>query len=237
MKVIFNHCLDWFFQIYNEWNRDHEIIIPENFKHRNPSKKTLYLNALAECIKENLDADFIFGFHGDLYDLIKWKNYNFDMPIIIFATNVIERPYNPKRSVFAILWYVEKYARPLMEKYKINNIIYMGMAANPYIFHPIKTTKLYDISFFGKHYGERSYWLNQLKKFCKKNILSYKFPRGHGHEMPWTYELINLLYNQTKINISFAPKEPPGRIVNLRTFEICMAGGFQLMQYTPCVEE
>ena len=31
--------------------------------------------------------------------------------------------------------------------------------------------------------------------------------------------------------------DPLGRIVNLRTFEICMSGNFQLMQYTPCVEE
>jgi len=48
---------------------------------------------------------------------------------------------------------------------------------------------------------------------------------------------INNYYNITKINLSFAPKEPPGRIVNLRTYEICMSGNFQLMQYTPCVEE
>ena len=238
MKVIFNHNLDWFWQINDEWNRNHELIIPDNYKRENTKQKNLVdLNALENCIKENKNCDFIFGFRGDLYDLIRWKQRKINIPIIIFATNAIERSYNAKRSVFSKIWYVERYAKPLMEKYNKENLIYEGMAANQYVFFPMKIKKLNDIGFFGQHYGERGYWLNKIKEFCLKKKKKYNLPLGHGAFLPWSFKDINEFYNQTKINLSFAPKEPPGRIVNLRTFEICMSGNFQLMQYTPCVEE
>jgi hypothetical protein len=111
------------------------------------------------------------------------------------------------------------------------------MAANPYIFYSKKLKKNYDVSFFGQHYGERGYWLKEIKSFCLTNKIKFHFPVGDGVNVPWSYDSINDLYNQTKINISFAPMELPGRIVNLRTFEIAISGNFQLMQYTPCVEE
>lgn len=64
---------------------------------------------------------------------------------------------------------------------------------------------------------------------------------GNGVQLPWTFKEINELYSQTKINLAFAQKDYlNGRIkrrVNLRVFEICMSGNFQLLQYTPCVEE
>jgi len=237
MKIIFNHRLDWFWQIYDEWNKNNELVIPINYKRDNYKDCFLDFDALEDCIEKNKDANFIFGFMGDLYDLIKWNQRKYDIPVVIFATNAIERPNNAKRSVFAKLWYVEKYAKLWMQKYEIENTIYLGMAANPYIFHPIKNNKIYDVGFLGQQYGERGYWLEVIRKFCKKNKFNYYFPLGHGSKLFWSFKDINRFYNQTKINLSFAPKEPPGRIVNLRTFEICMSGNFQLMQYTPCVEE
>ena len=111
------------------------------------------------------------------------------------------------------------------------------MAANPYIYRPLDIEKVYDISFIGQHYGERSYWLNLIRNFSEKKKLINNFPIAHGVKMYLSFNEINERYNQSRINLSFAPKESPGRIVNLRTFEICMSGNFQLMQYTPCVEE
>ena len=81
MKIIFNHTInDWWGQIYDEWNRNHEIILPENYKKSNVTELSVDLNSLEEIAKKNLDASFIFGFHGDLSDLIKWQSRNIKIP-------------------------------------------------------------------------------------------------------------------------------------------------------------
>lgn len=238
MKIIFNHTInDWYIQIYDELSKHHELILPENYKNNIDAIYYTDLNALEKCIEQNSDIDFIFDFDGTLLDLIKWNKRKINVPLIIFLVNGINRPYAAKKSVFAKIWYVEQYAKPLLEKYNRKNLIYEGIAANPYIFRPLGLNKIFDLSFFGQHYGERKVWLDILQKLCLKNNIKSFFPIGHGRDLPWSFEDINKLYNQTKINISFAPKEPPGRIVNLRNFEICMSGNFQLMQYTPCIKE
>lgn len=238
MKIIFNHSInDWFWQIYDELKRKHELIIPDNYKTTNNQNSLINLESLEKAVKENNDCDFIFEFRGDLYQLIKWKQKKIDMPIVIFQTNAISRPYLGKLTAYANVWYVEYYAKSLLERFNKENLIYEGMAANPYIYRPLDIEKVYDISFIGQHYGERSYWLNLIRNFSEKKKLINNFPIAHGVKMYLSFNEINERYNQAKINLSFAPKESPGRIVNLRTFEICMSGNFQLMQYTPCVEE
>ncbi|MFX0132321.1 MAG: glycosyltransferase [Candidatus Hodarchaeota archaeon] len=238
MKIIFNsYIYDWFWQIYDEIRRFHEVILPENYKDNTNKIRSVDINALEKCALENIDADFIFDFRGELPLLIEWTRKNINIPLVLFDTNTIERPYKAKKTLFAYMWFVEKYAIPIMEKYDTNNQIYQGMAANPFIYHPLRIEKIYDVSFFGQHYGERSYWLNLIQKFCINNDLKNFFPKGHGVKLAWGFDDINRLYNQSKINLSFAPRESPGRIINLRTFEICMSGNFQLMQYTPIVEE
>ena len=51
------------------------------------------------------------------------------------------------------------------EKFQKKNLIYEGMAANQYIFYPKTAQKIYDVGFFGQHYGKREYWLNTIKKY------------------------------------------------------------------------
>ncbi|MFX0072852.1 MAG: glycosyltransferase, partial [Candidatus Hermodarchaeota archaeon] len=238
MKIIFNSYIrDWYWQIFDELSKNYEIVLPDNYKDESNKSRIVDLENLEKCVRENMDADFIFDLRGSMHHLIEWTNRKIDLPLVLFDTNVINRPYKAKRSLFAYLWYVEKYAKPLMEKYNKENLIYQGMAANPYLYYPIETEKIYDIGFFGQHYGERKYWLDIIKDFCEKNKIMYSFPKGHGEKLPWSFEDINTFYNQCKINISFSPKQTLGRIVNLRTFEINMSGNFQLMQYTPLIEE
>lgn len=238
MKIIFNHNINENnIQLFDEFKRNYEVILPKNYLETNSYKEVVDLEALEKAARENPDADLIYGFQGDLSHLIKWKEKKIDIPLIIANWNIINRPFRARMSALDNVLYVEKYAELLMNKYKIENIIYQGMAANQYIFHPIYKKKKYDVEFIGRHYGERGYWLNKVKNFCEREKINYIFPFGHGLEMKWSYESINKLYNETKINLSFAPLEPYGRIVNLRTFEICMAGAFQLMQYTPAVKE
>ena len=238
MKIIFNHTLkDWYWQIFDEWNRNHEIIVPDIYKEKEGNGKIDYLDALERTVVNNPGCDFIFDFDLDLAQLIRWQNRKINLPIVIFAVNAIMRPYVAKMSLFSNIWYVEKYATPLMERYDSKNILYAGMAANKYIFHPLNIEKKNDIGFFGQFYGERRYWLTTIQKFSKKNNLKANFLYGHSRKIRLSWEGLNELYNQNKINLSFAPSEPSGRIVNLRTFEICMSGNFQLMQYTPRIEE
>ncbi len=243
MKIIFNNNIAmWYSQIYDELIRHYELILPENYKDASNKNAKIDLDALEKCVKENKDIDFIFDFPANFPYIIEWlEDRKINIPLIKFSENAINRPYIAKMSVFTKVWYVEKYAKPLMEYYKRENLMYKGMAANPYMFYPKNINKIYDIGFFGQFYGERGYWLNLIRKFCEKHNLIYKFPIGHGVDMPWSYEDINRFYNQTKINITFATKESVPfsnrRIVNLRTFEVSMSGGFQLMQYSPCLEE
>jgi len=238
LKIIFNHpTYDWYWQIYDELIKNHTIIVPENYRNEDIRDESVNLNILEKIVNETKNIDFIFDFKGDLINLIKWDLKKVDVPLVIFITNVIDRPYRAKKSIFANVWYVEQYAKPLMEKYNVDNLFYYGMATNPYIYFPLNIEKIYDVGFFGQHYGERKYWVKNLQIFSDKYNIKGYFPKGHGVNLRWTYEQINQFYNQTKINIAFAQKQKPGRIVNLRTFEICMSGNFQLMQYTPCVEE
>ena len=224
-------------QVYNELIKEHEVLLPENFDGPSKMDRLVNLDALEKIVKDNNDIDLIFDFRGTLLELMKWYQKGIKIPIIYFAVNAIDRPYVAKMSLFSYVWYVEKYAMKLMEQYQRDNLIYLGLAANPYQLYPIKIEKIIDVGFIGQHYGERAFWLNKIHKFCIRNKLKFNSPKSDGSKIFLTQEKINELYNQTKINISFAPKEPPGRIVNMRTFEICMSGNFQLMQYTPCVEE
>ncbi|MHA1374798.1 MAG: glycosyltransferase family protein [Promethearchaeota archaeon] len=238
MKIIFNHHIrNWYWQIYDELSRNYRVIIPDIYKKERFWEDSQILDSLEETIRENNESNFIFDFKVDLLELIRWKNRNINKPIVVFAVNAIMRPYLAKMSVFADIWYVERYAKPTLEKYNRDNLIYRGLAANPYILYPLNLEKVYDLSFIGRHYGERAYWLNIIQKFAKKSNLKCIFPLGHGEKMHLDQETINQIYNQSKINLAFAPKEPPGRIVNLRTFEICISGNFQLMQYTPVIED
>lgn len=238
MKVIFNHNIsDWYWQIYDEWSRNNEIVLPEYYKDDSFRGNIINFDVLEETVKENLDADFIFDFSQKIPNLINWTKRKIDIPLIVYSTNAIDRPYSGKMSIFANVWYAEHYAKPLMRKYNRDNLLYIGFAANSYIFYPKNLEKIYDIGFFGQFYEERGYWLRIVQKFCKQNKLIPYFPAGDGKKMNFSWEFINDTYNQTKINLAFAPMQKDGRIVNLRTFEICMSGNFQLMQYTPCLEE
>lgn len=242
MKIIFNHTIhDWYWQIFDELKRNHEIILPSNFEEKNQESKPIDLDALERVVDKNRDANFIFDFKGDLLDLIIWNKKNKNIPLIILVTNVIGRTHKAKLSIFSNVWYVNANATQFIKRYNVNNLIFEGMAANPYIFYPKKMKKEYDITFFGQFYGDRSYYLQEIKKFCLKSKTNYYTPLGHGEKMPWSFDEINKLYNQSKINLSFAQMDFLGRKikrrVNLRTFEICMSGNFQLLQYTPCVEE
>ncbi len=243
MKIIFNYRIDdWKTQIYSELQKNFEVIVPESLLSTKSSVKTAEFpifdfEGLKHCVAKNPDARFIFSFFGDIRQLIKWHQLHLDIPIIDFRENTLNRPHIGLRTAFIYVWYDERFAQPLLERFNRENLLFAGMAANPDIFHPLQTEKKYDISFIGQPYGERGNYIKKLHKFAQKQKITAYFPKAHGAKFILTYERINEIYNQSKINIAFAPKEQPGRIINLRSYEICMSGNFQLVQYTPCLEE
>ncbi|MFX0073401.1 MAG: hypothetical protein ACFFAO_20170, partial [Candidatus Hermodarchaeota archaeon] len=171
MKIIFNSRIsDWYWQIYDELSRNHELILPDNYKDTSDKNALMSLDVLEKCVKENKDVDLIFDFRTILPGIIQWvEDRKMNTPIFKLAINAINRSYVAKMSLYTKIWYVERYAKPLMDKYKKENTIFLGMAANPYIFYPKKIEKVYDVGFFGRHYGERAYWCNEIRKFCLKN--------------------------------------------------------------------
>ncbi len=243
MKIIFNYKIDdWKGQIYQELKKSFEIILPEYFLPDTTASQSgdyppFNFEGLRQTVIKNPDATFIFSFYGDIRQIIKWDQLHLNIPIVDFRENALNRPYTALRSAFVNLWYDERFAQPLLDRYNRNNLVFAGMAANPDIFHPLHVEKKYDISFIGQPYGERGFYIKKLYNFARENAINAYFPRAHGAKFILTYERINEIYNQSKINIAFAPKEQPGRIINLRSYEICMSGNFQLVQYTPCLEE
>jgi len=83
MKIIFNHNIDdWWWQIYDEWSRNHELILPDNYKLKDPRNSLVDFEALDKVIRENSDADFIFGFNDNLYGFMKWVKRKVNIPIV-----------------------------------------------------------------------------------------------------------------------------------------------------------
>ena len=240
MKIVFNLPTSInYFQIYDELSKNEniEVILPDNYKDFSKKVMSVDLDALERAVRSSDNIDYILGFEGELPELIKWRQRKIDVPIIIYLSNIVNRPSYGLLSLYTNIWYVEKYAGPLMKKYNLKNIVFAGMAANQYIFKPLNIEKKYDIGFFGQFYGERKYWLSTLIKYSKRNNIKTHFLYGHTSKIRLGWEDLNEIYNQNKINLSFAPLEPGGRIVNMRTFEICMTGTLQLMEYTPCLED
>ena len=238
MKIVFNLPITVnYFQIYDELSKNFDVILPDNYKDTSNMDINVNLDALERAVKSADGIDFILGFEGELPELIKWKKRNIDIPLVIYTSNLVNRPNFARLSLYSIVWYVEKYATSLMKRYNPINILYAGMAANQFIFHPLNIERIYDIGFFGQFYGERRYWLSTIQGYAKNNNIKTHFIYGHSSKIRLSWEDLNKIYNQNKINLSFAPMESSGRIVNMRTFEICLTGTLQLMEYTPCLEE
>ena len=125
MKILFNSAInDWYWQIYDETKRNHNIIFPDYYKDSSTKNSLVNLAALKKCERKNPDSDLIFDFRGYLPRLVKWIEKKFNIPMIVFAVNSINKPFVRKTSLFTNVWYVEKLDKLYIELYNKNQFIY-----------------------------------------------------------------------------------------------------------------
>jgi len=186
----------------------------------------------------------------DIMDLHRAKDIEFKkmvtsneikVPVFDIFTDNNDRPRVFNMTKYIWVWNVEKLSEPAFAKSpNPERAIFAGMAASPKVFHPLLDVEQdIDVSFLGStiNYGERKRYFEILEDMARRNNFTCKIFEskiGVG-QFKYSIEEINKLYNRTKIDIAFAPTTSYGRKINLRTFEIPMAGGFQLMQYSPYI--
>lgn len=161
------------------------------------------------------------------------------VPVFDIFTDTNDRPRTFNMTIYIYVWYVEKMSEPAFAKSpNPERAIFAGMAASPKVFYPLPDVEQdIDVSFLGStiHYRERKKYFEILEEMARRNNFTCKIFESKPWQWKYSIEEINKLYNRSKINIAFAPTTSYGRRVNLRTFEIPMAGGFQLMQYSPYI--
>ncbi len=102
-----------------------------------------------------------------------------------------------------------------------------------------------EVSFIGKYLSSRAEWLSALKDRDLK-IYGYGWEEGFA-QFPWlkekyigpvTSEEANIIYNNTQVAIGTlgSPKDPYTTATQ-RTFEIALAGAFQICEYVRLTEE
>ncbi|MFW9973616.1 MAG: hypothetical protein ACFFDF_25775, partial [Candidatus Odinarchaeota archaeon] len=94
MKIIFNSRIaDWYGQIYDELSRNHELILPDNYKDISDKNSPINLDTLEKCINENKDFDLIYDFRSNIPSIVEWiEKRKMDVPIFKCAVNAINRP-------------------------------------------------------------------------------------------------------------------------------------------------
>lgn len=94
-----------------------------------------------------------------------------------------------------------------------------------------KIEEKYNVSFVGTKYQNREQRIIELNN---KNIPIHVFGRGWGKLV--SFDEMIAIFKVSKINLNFMQSHNNKMQLNGRTFEICMAGGFQLAEYFPGIE-
>lgn len=112
--------------------------------------------------------------------------------------------------------------------------VYLPEGANPDIHRPYNREKVYDVSFVGQCYGNRSDIIQRLKA---RGIDVEAFGTGWPNGPLSTQEMIEI-YSQSRINLGFSGVAGHGDTYCLkgRDFEIPMSGGLYLTEYNAELE-
>jgi len=124
---------------------------------------------------------------------------------------------------------------PKYEKYGIP-VMHMVLGANPDVFKKIIDVDLeYDVTFVGRKFGQKGIW---IKDISTNDISVQMFGRGWPNGYLTTEEMVKT-FNASKINLNFSESynQQYGPQIKNRLFEVCMAGGFLLCEYTPGIED
>ncbi|MFC2040821.1 glycosyltransferase [Chloroflexota bacterium] len=92
----------------------------------------------------------------------------------------------------------------------------------------------YDVSFVGTKIVDRELYINEVKN---RNIPIHLFGMGWGTEYIPFEEMIDI-FKTSKINLNFSKDlSKTTTQIKGRVFQVCMAGGFMLTEYTPGIED
>jgi spore maturation protein CgeB len=142
-----------------------------------------------------------------------------------------------------IFFVVEAWKNPFKENLK-NRIFFLPFGSDPAMYKPV-TGKVEDkfcsdIAFVGLYLPIRAKTLSNFKDYNLK-IYGYNWEKSFS-EFPELKdkifgsvlaEEVNLIFNNTKINIGSSFSGPIGQ----RTFDIALAGGFQLSEYRSTIKK
>lgn len=126
-----------------------------------------------------------------------------------------------------------------------NNLRYLPEGYDSECYKKVKSQKNYsaDVSLMGYQYDYRMMFTSNLSEFDLKlwgKIVGDKtlFPDIDRYAVNryMSVEEKNIIFNSTKINLNI---HHAGEVnsANVRLFEICGSGGFQIVDYKPCLEE
>ena len=90
----------------------------------------------------------------------------------------------------------------------------------------------HEVSFVGLKEADREQYINVLRN---RNIPVHVFGKGWGGRVP--YEEMRDIFKTSKINLNFSRTHHDNKLgIKGRVFEVCLAGGFLLMEYVPSIE-
>ncbi|WKZ36490.1 MAG: glycosyltransferase [Anaerolineales bacterium] len=139
----------------------------------------------------------------------------------------------------------------MLKQKGVENIFYLPCAYDPEIYHPKKISAPHkkrfecEVAFIANYYPERgeflkytqgldvAVWGRGWKSFLKKNNFPPKVLRGKD----LNGEYVSAVYNTAYICPNVHHVQSRGGGLNMRTFEIPGAGGFQLTDYIAGMEE
>lgn len=103
--------------------------------------------------------------------------------------------------------------------------------ANADAYAPQQMPAKYDVSFVGRRFGDRGPWIDELRS---RGLSVHAFGYGFSSGFLSTTDVVRV-FNASKINLCFSRdyRQNAGLQLKARVFEICMAGGFALCEWTP----
>jgi spore maturation protein CgeB len=210
-----------------------------------------YLKRAAEIGHKAMNREIIELVRRERPRYVIWTSYYYD---------VFQETLNAIRKMGSIVigWYFDdewrfdsysKYWVPYLDFSVTGSIetVSKYKALNARVIHTIPNTGTalypdwsqikgnYSVSFVGtRFYADRPKWFEEVKKL---NIPISAFGTG------WTgyvsFEKMLEIFQTSKINLNFSGGGPHGdeKQIKGRVFQICMAGGFLLTEYTPGLEK
>ena len=162
-----------------------------------------------------------------------------ELKIFMYCSDDEWRCFNYDRylALYVDFFYITaKKHLPLYEKWGFENVIGTNWACNTKKFYPLDIEKKYDVTFIGAPYGKR---IDYVREAIKNKINIKVFGKGwdkfNDIKEYWggyvSADDMNMIINQSKINLNFMWSSQGGYQVKGRNFELSGCNVFQLCNF------